>query len=89
VLFLLCSNTARYGISVILLLVPVLTIGGNLVTILAVLTHRKLRTKTNAFIVSLAIADMCVSLLVMPFGIYQQLHNKVSKGEGWLTCCCC
>ena len=73
----LYSPGTTYGISVILLLVPVLTILGNFVTILAVLTHRKLRTKTNAFIVSLAIADMCVSLLVMPFGIYQQLNGKV------------
>ena len=66
-----------YGVSVVLLLVPLLTVLGNALTILAVLTHRKLKTKTNAFIVSLAIADLCVSLLVMPFGIYQQLNNKV------------
>lgn len=73
----LYDQATTYGISVILLLVPILTMFGNFVTILAVLTHRKLRTKTNAFIVSLAIADMCVSLLVMPFGIYQQLNDKV------------
>ena len=73
----LYDRATTYGISVILLLVPILTMFGNFVTILAVLTHRKLRTKTNAFIVSLAIADMCVSLLVMPFGIYQQLNGKV------------
>ncbi|XP_076464478.1 5-hydroxytryptamine receptor 4-like [Babylonia areolata] len=66
-----------YGVTVILVLVPLLTILGNSVTILAVLTHRKLRTKTNAFIVSLATADLCVALLVMPFGIYQQANNKV------------
>ncbi|KAK7111095.1 5-hydroxytryptamine receptor 4-like [Littorina saxatilis] len=71
------TSATRYGVSVILTLVPLLTMLGNFITILAVLTHRKLRTKTNAFIVSLAIADMCVSLLVMPFGIYQQLNNKV------------
>nr|KAG5700680.1 hypothetical protein BaRGS_015510 [Batillaria attramentaria] len=71
------SKEMTLGISLILLLVPIMTIFGNCVTILAVCTHRKLRTKTNAFIVSLAIADMCVSLLVMPFGIYQQMNNKV------------
>ncbi|KAL8618149.1 hypothetical protein ACOMHN_034376 [Nucella lapillus] len=71
------SPEATLGVSIILILVPLLTMVGNAVTILAVLTHRKLRNKTNAFIVSLAIADMCVSLLVMPFGIYQQLNNKV------------
>lgn len=71
------GEVGLYAVSFVLLLVPLLTIFGNSVTILAVLTHRKLRTKTNAFIVSLAIADLCVSLLVMPFGIYQQANNKV------------
>ncbi|KAL8564370.1 hypothetical protein ACOMHN_057392 [Nucella lapillus] len=71
------GETGLYAVSFMLLLVPLLTIFGNTVTIVAVLTHRKLRTKTNAFIVSLAIADLCVSLLVMPFGIYQQANNKV------------
>lgn len=71
------SHGVTLAISLVLLMVPIVTIFGNGVTILAVLTHRKLRTKTNAFIVSLAIADMCVSLLVMPFGIYQQMNHKV------------
>lgn len=69
--------STTWGIVAILVLVPLFTIFGNTVTILAVLAARKMRTKTNAFVVSLAIADMCVSLLVMPFGIYQQLNNKV------------
>lgn len=70
------SRIETIMISFVLILVLIMTILGNIVTILSVVTHRKLRTKTNAFIVSLAIADMCVSLLVMPFGIYQQLNDK-------------
>ena len=43
-----------------------LTILGNGFTIFLVCSRRKLRTKTNAFIVSLAVADFCVGLSVIP-----------------------
>ena len=42
-----------------------LTIIGNGFTIFLVCSRRNLRTKTNAFIVSLAVADFCVDLIVM------------------------
>ena len=45
--------------------------------IVAVFTHKRLRTITNAFVVSLSVADFFVALLVMPFGVYQQFSNKV------------
>ncbi|XP_071090564.1 5-hydroxytryptamine receptor 4-like [Haliotis cracherodii] len=66
----------RYTIATILVFIPVMTIAGNAITIVAVVTHRRLRNITNAFVVSLAVADMSVALCVMPFGIYQQLTNK-------------
>ena len=43
-----------------------LTITGNGFTIFLVCSRRNLRTKTNAFIVSLAAADFCVGLGVIP-----------------------
>ena len=43
-----------------------LTITGNGITIFLVCSRRNLRTKTNAFIVSLAVADFCVGLSVIP-----------------------
>ena len=43
-----------------------LTITGNGFTIFLVCSRRNLRTKTNAFIVSLAVADFCVGLSVIP-----------------------
>lgn len=71
------GDTARYTITLVLICVPILTIFGNCVVILAVITHKKLQSTTNAFVVSLAVADMCVAMFVMPFSIYQQLNNKV------------
>ncbi|BFZ01997.1 hypothetical protein BsWGS_05036 [Bradybaena similaris] len=73
----LYDSTTRYSITMILVFVPILTLFGNGVVVLAVITHKKLQTITNAFVVSLAIADTCVALFVMPFSIYQQLNNKV------------
>ena len=72
----LYPDAARITISIVLICVPILTVFGNSVVILAVITHKRLRTLTNAFVVSLAVADMCVALFVMPFSIYQQLNNK-------------
>ncbi|ESO82708.1 hypothetical protein LOTGIDRAFT_155726 [Lottia gigantea] len=56
--------------------VPITTIVGNGVVIIAFFTHRRLRTVTNYFVASLAIADIGVAVFVMPFAIYQQLSNK-------------
>ena len=43
-----------------------LTIIGNGFTILLVCSRRNPRTKTNAFIVSVAVADFCVGLSIIP-----------------------
>ena len=43
-----------------------LTILGNGITIFLVCSRQNLRTKTNAFIVSVAVADFCVGLSVIP-----------------------
>ena len=43
-----------------------LTITGNLFTIFLICSRRNLRTKTNAFILSLAVADFFVGLSVIP-----------------------
>ena len=43
-----------------------LAIAGNGITIYLVCSRGNLRTKTNAFIVSLSVADLCVGLDVIP-----------------------
>lgn len=78
------SAPVRYVISGVLFLFPCLTMLGNGMVIVAVLTHKRLRSVTNAFVVSLAVADIMVAILVMPFGIYQQFNNKNWKlGREW------
>ena len=52
-----------------------LTISGNGFTIFLVCSRRNLRTKTNAFIVSLAVADFFVGLSVIPSLFFCEITN--------------
>lgn len=56
--------------ALIFVIVPCLTLFGNVLVILAVVKERALQTVTNYFIVSLALADLLVAVLVMPFAVY-------------------
>lgn len=47
-------------------LLIVVTIIGNTLVILSILTTRRLRTVTNLFVMSLAVADWLVGIFVMP-----------------------
>lgn len=56
--------------ALILILFPILTIFGNILVIASVYRERTLQTVTNYFIVSLALADLLVAVVVMPFAVY-------------------
>ena len=53
--------------SVVLVVIDVMVVVGNLLVISAVYISSKLRTVTNLFIVSLAVADLLLGLAVLPF----------------------
>ena len=56
-----------------LLVIPLLTVFGNILVCMSVYKEKSLQTVTNYFIVSLAIADIAVAILVMPFAIYVEV----------------
>ncbi|XP_037039796.1 dopamine D2-like receptor isoform X2 [Bradysia coprophila] len=71
------GSTAQYSYwALILLLFPILTLFGNVLVILSVCRERILQTATNYFIVSLALADLLVAVVVMPFAVYVLLNNN-------------
>jgi len=59
--------------SLLLIVFPLATAFGNVLVCLSVWTERSLQTVTNYFIVSLAVADLMVALLVMPLAVYVEV----------------
>lgn len=53
---------------------------GNLLVIVSVMRHRKLRVITNYFVVSLAFADMLVAMVAMTFNASVQLTGRWNFG---------
>lgn len=78
-----------------LTLIIVMTVVGNILVILSVFTHRPLRIVQNFFIVSLAVADLTVAILVMPINVAYSIIGRWLFGlyicKMWLTsdvmCC--
>ena len=61
----------------------ILTITGNGFIIFLVYNKRQLRTKTNAFIVSLAVADFCVGISVVPLLFLYEMTSDRSYSQGF------
>ncbi|XP_064601231.1 octopamine receptor 1-like [Liolophura sinensis] len=63
-------NEPEFIITTIVLgVINVSVVFGNSLVIAAVFTSRKLRTVTNMFIVSLAVADLLLGIVILPFSI--------------------
>ena len=76
--------------SLFMIIMAITTICGNIFVIHAVFSNRALRIVPNFFIVSLAVADLLVAVLVMPFHISINIVESWMFGEImchiWLTC---
>ena len=58
-----------------LILFPLFTVFGNVLVVMSVYRERSLRTVTNYFICSLAVADIMVAVMVMPLAIYLEVST--------------
>ncbi|MBN3271315.1 DRD4 protein, partial [Polyodon spathula] len=59
------------------ILLIVVIISGNLLVCLSVWTEKALKTTTNYFIVSLAVADLLLAVLVLPLFVYSEFQGGV------------
>ena len=69
--------------TIVLGILNVVVIFGNSLVIVAVFTSQKLRTVTNLFIVSLAVADLSLGVTVLPFSIANEVLGYWVFGPIW------
>nr|UPT51562.1 biogenic amine receptor [Plutella xylostella] len=69
----------------VLALIDVLVVAGNCLVIAAVLCSSKLRSVTNLFIVSLAVADLLVGVAVLPFSATREVFEIWIFGGVWCS----
>ncbi|XP_024086019.1 5-hydroxytryptamine receptor 1-like [Cimex lectularius] len=67
-------------IGFILLIVIVVTVIGNILVCVAVCLVKKLRRPCNYLLVSLAVSDLCVAILVMPMALLYELLGTWNLG---------
>lgn len=72
------EHTVIYALCV-LVLISAVTLIGNCLVIAAVKKTPSLRSVTNYLIVSLAVADIMVGVLVMPLGVYVEVSLCVIR----------
>lgn len=70
-------------LGVLLSLLILLTVSGNVLVCLAVCASRRLRCLTNCFILSLAVTDLLLALLVLPFSALLQLSDEWPLGPAF------
>jgi len=70
------TNSLNYW-AFILIIFPLFTIFGNVLVVVSVYREKSLHNVTNYFVVSLAISDITVAAVVMPFAIYLEVSTKI------------
>lgn len=71
-----CLTWPKFGMVMLFSLLIIVTIIGNTLVILSVMTTRRLRTVTNCFVMSLAMADWLVGVTVMPPAVFLYIVGK-------------
>uniref|UniRef100_A0A3B4Z2Z8 Alpha-2B adrenergic receptor n=1 Tax=Seriola lalandi dorsalis TaxID=1841481 RepID=A0A3B4Z2Z8_SERLL len=73
--------TAAFAIAITFMMI--MTIVGNILVIIAVLTSRSLKGAQNLFLVSLAAADILVATLIIPFSLANELQGYWAFSSIW------
>ena len=70
-------------LSVIITAMMIVIVVGNMLVVIAIATEHNLTTVQNWFIASLAMADMLIGLIVMPFSLSYELMGYWMFGMVW------
>lgn len=62
-------------------LIFVLSVGGNILVIVTLVQNKRLRTVTNVFLLNLAISDLFIAILCMPFNTIPMILQNFIFGE--------
>ena len=73
----------RYIAAFLYICVIIFAVVGNVLVILVFAKHPVIQTVTNRFLVSLAMSDLCIALLNMPFSLLLYMRNEWLLGEFW------
>ncbi|XP_041371602.1 octopamine receptor Oamb-like [Gigantopelta aegis] len=69
------SPAAIYAYCTMILILSLAVVAGNCLVIFAVAKFRKLQSRTNAYIVSLAFSDIGLAVLVLPLHLYESWNR--------------
>ena len=72
-----------YVISIATVLIMAAIIVGNLLVIIAIFFEYSLQCVQNWFVASLALADLAIGVLIMPFSLSQEVVGYWLFGEAW------
>ena len=75
------TNEALVAESLFFGLLSLVILAGNTLVCTAIYKNRKLRTKTNYYLVSLAVADIMVGVFSVPYWIYFRLGKAKSISQ--------
>uniref|UniRef100_A0A667XW95 Alpha-2B adrenergic receptor n=1 Tax=Myripristis murdjan TaxID=586833 RepID=A0A667XW95_9TELE len=81
--FLQFGNYTSTAFATAITFMMILTIVGNILVIIAVLTSRSLKGPQNLFLVSLAAADILVATLIIPFSLANELQGYWAFSSLW------
>ncbi|KAM4527607.1 alpha-2B adrenergic receptor [Odontesthes bonariensis] len=74
---------ATAAFAIVITFMMIVTIVGNILVIIAVLTSRSLKGAQNLFLVSLAAADILVATLIIPFSLANELQGYWAFSSIW------
>lgn len=77
-------SVEMFAVGIVLCLIIIFTLLGNGLVVGAVLFFRRLRSITNYFVVSLAVADLTVAVLVMPYSVIYEMTGRWTFS--WVVC---